>query len=307
MADINGVRHLVITIHGIQTYGRWQERLKALLNVDGRWRSGQSENQVVSYKFGVFTIASFCIAWFRHRAADQFRLYLDSLFETGGNQRVDIIAHSFGTYLALEALASRKLSREVRIHTAIFCGSVISPNRDLSHIVGPGRVIGRLINECRIFDRILPLALLPGGLGMAGRIGLQGLEGYAIWNRYHRLGHSGYFMRRRHLPYDGFMCRWWVPLLLTERSVVDRDRRPETPPFSDMILRLMGENGAKVTIAFYLASLTCVAVPFSIGVNALQRAEEQRQAKLIATSQHFAAVSREHAVNHEYADAIRSA
>jgi len=43
-------RHLVITVHGIRTLGRWQERLEALL------KNADSSIEVFNYKYGYFSL-----------------------------------------------------------------------------------------------------------------------------------------------------------------------------------------------------------------------------------------------------------
>jgi hypothetical protein len=137
--------HIVVTIHGIRSYGRWQERLTTLLEGDKGWRRDEDKKEVLIYRYGVFTLFSFLIPFLRHLAVNQFRQYLESVFEGRTCRRVDIVAHSFGSYLAIEALASPKLSSHVQIHTAILCGSAVSPNRVLSKLLGPGRRIQRII------------------------------------------------------------------------------------------------------------------------------------------------------------------
>jgi hypothetical protein len=177
----------VITVHGIRTYGRWQERLQKILARDKRWQYEKEKKEVLIYRYGVFTLFSFVIPFLRNLAVKQFRDYLESIFEGRRPDRVDIVAHSFGTYLAIEALASPKLASSVKIHTAMLCGSVLPPNRNVSHLVGPERPIGRIINECGIRDGVLLLTLPVYGVGMAGRLGLQGFEGRTLRKRYHQL------------------------------------------------------------------------------------------------------------------------
>jgi WD40 repeat protein len=281
----NGIEniHTVIAIHGIRSYGRWQERLETTLERDERWRKDQGRKEVLIYKYGVFTLLSFLIPFLRTFAVNQFRSYLESVFEGRCCQRVDIVAHSFGAYLAIEALASPDLSGHVQIHTAILCGGAISPNRNLSKLVGTGRRINRLINECGINDGVLLLTLGVFGVGMAGRLGLQGFGGRSFRNRYHRLAHSGYFEHRDGTPYDGFMSRWWLPLLLSDAPISKRDRRPEKPTLSDRIWRVLGENGASVTVSLYVTVLGALSRMF------LFFWLEARQAKLVAEQQRIVA------------------
>jgi len=302
MPDERQSRHIVISVHGIRTYGRWQERLQRLLDNDKRWQ--QEKEDVLVYRYGFFTLFSFLIPFARNLAVKQFRDYLESVFEGRLSDRVDIVAHSFGCYLAIEALASPKLASGVQIHTAILCGSVLPPNRNLSHLLGPGRPIGRIINECGTSDGVLLLTLLVLGVGMAGRLGLQGFEGRTLRNRYHRLGHSGYFEHSDRRPYDGFMKRWWLPLLLGEESARERDRRPDQPPFSDRVWRLLGENEGVFTVSLYVTILSLIIG----GVAYLWLdAVAQRKIAVANESRALVALSREATENHSYVDAIKLA
>jgi WD40 repeat protein/pimeloyl-ACP methyl ester carboxylesterase len=258
----NERRRIVITIHGIRTYGHWQKRLRRILESDERWHKGPEQNEVLNYKYGLFDLLSFMIPFVRNLAVKRFRNYLETVFEDQDCSRVDIVAHSFGTYVAMEALATPDLPNSVRIDTAIFCGSAILPHRNLSRILGSGRRIRRIVNECGISDGVLLLTLPVPGVGMAGRFGLQGLEGPALYNRYHRVGHSGYFERRHVRAYDGFMKRWWLPLLLTDEPVVRRDSRPEKPIFLDRFWHVLSDNGATVALSIYAAFLTALAATF---------------------------------------------
>lgn len=261
MTEMQEPIHIIITIHGIRTYGRWQSRLRDI--VYDRAHSNGKLIEVLSYRYGVFTLLSFLVPYLRSLAVKQFKNYLESLFDEKSLGRVDIVAHSFGTYLALEALANTSLADNVRINTCIFCGSAISPNHSLARLVGPKRRIGRIINECGIFDGVLLLTLLVYGVGMAGRLGFQGFEGRWLWNRYHRLGHSGYFERSNRNPYDGFINRWWLPILLDEAPIKERDRRPAVPTLADRVWRVLGENGASFAVAIYSAILLSLAITFA--------------------------------------------
>ena len=296
MPDEEQSRHVVITLHGIRTYGRWQERLQRILAGDKRWKHEQEKKEVLIYRYGVFTLFSFIIPFLRNLAVKQFRDCLESIFEQRNPDRVDIVAHSFGTYLAIEALANPKLAGSVKIHTAILCGSVLPPNRNVSHLLGPERPIGRIINECGIRDGVLLLTLPVYGVGMAGRLGLQGFEGRTLRSRYHRVGHSGYFERIGGRPYDGFMRRWWLPLLLGEEPTRERDRRPALPPFSDRLWRLLGENAGAFCVSLYvtiLGSLIGTFIYLWSDADAARRiAEAQRKIAIANESRALTALSR---------------
>jgi WD40 repeat protein len=302
MPDEQQNRRVIVTLHGIRTYGRWQERLRRILSRDPRWQ--QENAEVLVYRYGFFTLFSFLIPFLRNLAVKQFRDYLESLFGEQRPDRVDIVAHSFGSYLAIEALASPKLAGGVHIHTAILCGSVLPPNRNLSQLLGPRRPIGRIINECGTGDAILLLTLAVLGVGMAGRLGLHGLEGRTLCNRFHRVGHSGYFEQIGGRPYDGFMRRWWLPLLLSEELPCERDRRPDRPPFSDRVWRLLGENDGTVTVSLYAVILFFLAGTFGY---LWREAEAERKVAVSNETQALIALSRVATVNHRTVDAVKLA
>src|SRR5882762_4353579 len=48
--------HLIVTIHGIRTFGHWQERLEALVSTDSN-----SDVEFANYKYGYFSIIAFII------------------------------------------------------------------------------------------------------------------------------------------------------------------------------------------------------------------------------------------------------
>src|SRR5208282_743058 len=89
-------QHLVITVHGIRTFGDWQGRLKQLLLPDdGSKRSGM---RVVNYRYGYFSVIAFLIPFLRWLVARRFRQAVLRVTEDNP-ARVDFVAHSFGTHL----------------------------------------------------------------------------------------------------------------------------------------------------------------------------------------------------------------
>src|SRR6476660_1434532 len=82
-------RHLVVTVHGIRTYGVWQDRLTKLLDP-------QPGVTVCNYNFGYFSAFAFMIPPLRWLVTRRFRAAL--LREVHGQEwdRIDIVAHSFG-------------------------------------------------------------------------------------------------------------------------------------------------------------------------------------------------------------------
>jgi hypothetical protein len=103
------------------------------------------------------------------------------------------VAHSFGSYLVaryLLALARTHPTASV-IHTVIFAGAALSDTFPVDDIVP--NVARRLINDCSAYDVPLILSQICGP-GMAGRVGIRGLQSpEGLMNRYFLLGHSGFF------------------------------------------------------------------------------------------------------------------
>jgi putative serine esterase DUF676 len=103
------IRHIVVTVHGIRTYGDWQERLEGLLSKEGI--------EVHNYKYGYYSIAAFIFPPTRWLITRRFRKWLLSLMEpVSAHCRLDIVAHSFGTHLvswALKGLANKR----PKVHT----------------------------------------------------------------------------------------------------------------------------------------------------------------------------------------------
>ncbi|UFW69196.1 hypothetical protein [Bradyrhizobium sp. WU425] len=288
MSNEGSSGHLVITVHGIRTYGRWQKRLGDALGQDSRWNVIGGEDELMHYRYGIFTLFSFLVPFVRNLAVRQFRAYLEAAAGSRNWSRVDIVAHSFGAYLVVETLRYADLSPQVRVNTVILCGAAISPNTILANVVGVGKPVGRLINECGTRDGILLLTLLVYGVGMAGRIGLQGLEGQRFCNRFHGVGHSGYFELNSGAPYGGFISRWWIPVLLGSGAVRQRDRRPDRPTFLDRMWSVLGENGSTLTVSVYAAILALIAGTFFY---LWLQADAARKTALISQSRFLADLS----------------
>ena len=156
--------------------------------------------------------------WLTVRAFKQQLLALAA----GRWDRIDIVAHSFGTYLAAKALYSLRKGAGPRIHTLILAGSVLPSLFDWPTLVP--RHVGRVINECGIRDGVLWMSQAVPLLGMAGRAGFYGMTGTTLRNRFFDVGHSGYFQHGG-TSSDTFMRDQWLPLLLGNLEA-GHDQRP---------------------------------------------------------------------------------
>ena len=64
-------KHIVFTIHGIRTYGQWQEQLEELVTKAEKPRKG--ELKFVNYKIGYFSLIAFVLPPIRWLVVRMFR------------------------------------------------------------------------------------------------------------------------------------------------------------------------------------------------------------------------------------------
>jgi pimeloyl-ACP methyl ester carboxylesterase len=112
---------LVVTVHGIRTFGNWQERLESLLV-----RNDVEANSTnINYKFGYFSVIAFLVPLFRWLVVRRFRRFLVLIVESNTWDRIDLVGHSFGTHVIAWALYGIPAAKRPKIHTLIFAGSVL--------------------------------------------------------------------------------------------------------------------------------------------------------------------------------------
>ena len=204
-------RKVVVTVHGIRTFGQWQDRLKALI---------QAANPTVlveNYGYGYFSVIAFVIPIFRWLAVRSFRNRLRALTKAHPGASFSFVAHSFGTHLVAHALRGMKPDERPDIEVLILSGSVLKSTFDWTRMMGsdpPGKgEIRRVVNDCGLNDSVLILSQAAVLFtGMAGRVGFYGFTGSDLLNRFFPGGHSHYFMPPSS-DRDAFMRRYWVPLL----------------------------------------------------------------------------------------------
>src|SRR6266550_3710991 len=146
-ASMQKKRHLVVTVHGIRTFGQWQERLETLL------KSRSPGTTVFNYKYGYFSVLAFIFPPSRWLVTSRFRKALLEVAKQGDWQRIDLVAHSFGTHLAGWGLLGVPQSERPNIHTLILSGTVLKPRFRWKDLVGSS--VRRVVNECGVHDWVL--------------------------------------------------------------------------------------------------------------------------------------------------------
>ena len=166
----SGTPSLVITVHGIRTFGQWQDRLKKLI------QSQDPSIAVENYGYGYLTLPAFCIPFARWFVIRRFKRKLVLQLRRYSNVKVSFVAHSFGTYIVAKALLSLKDEERPQVENIVLSGSVLKSNFDWDNLFEGGRV-KRVINDCGIDDWVLRISqAFVLFTGMAGKIGFNGFS-----------------------------------------------------------------------------------------------------------------------------------
>ncbi|MBH3454190.1 response regulator [Pseudomonas monteilii] len=223
----------VLTIHGIQTFGDWQDRLKALTE------SHTDSVDFNTYKYGYFSAVSFLIPFARYREVAKLRDSLRSLLVSSESKHVVIFCHSFGTYLAAYTMKYLldEISRFEKV-TLVLSGSVLQSDYDWAYLKKYDNVT--IVSECGDRDFVLWISrALVLGVGMAGKVGFHGFNNLRFTNRFFKGGHSLYFKG------NDFMSKYWLPIIINEDykpKVVD-ERKPGfiMHGLADKIINIIGK------------------------------------------------------------------
>ena len=250
-------RHVVILVHGIRTFGAWQDRLAALLrSVDRTSRYWFTSTVYLS-------ALAFLVPFLRSVSIRRFRRHLAGRADAWRDTRVDIVAHSFGTYMVACALRGLPRMQRPLVHTVILCGSVLKRLFPWHGADGQAKLAGRVINDCGLRDPWPRVAMFTGfGMGSAGRHGLIGMTGVdaGIVNRFFPVGHSGFFT-------DDFMARHWVSILTRG----DRPSGSEMVAPSPSLLTALEQWADPMKV---LATALIVAVPLFLWQDQQRRVAE---------------------------------
>lgn len=261
--DKISTNHIVITVHGIRTYGEWQNRLQTLL------RSADPSIDVRTYVYGYFTSAAFLIPFLRRIVVRRFTNSLRQIIQDNPTARIDVLAHSFGTHIVGWSLV--ELQNVARLHTVILAGSVLRAEFDWAPLL-QRKTVARVVNDCGNNDFVLFISrLFVLFTGHAGRIGFIGMMSNSFQNRYFRGGHSHYFQGSVDNN-NAFMLRYWVPLFTTEGNIERIDQRIPLR-WWESVLDAIARNAEPIKLTIYLFLFSLPAVYYYVMTG---RVTEQR-------------------------------
>ncbi|PNM26781.1 hypothetical protein A6J66_023100 [Yersinia enterocolitica] len=198
----NSIDIAIVTVHGIRTFGNWQETLAneiRTINVDKKVSH-------LCFKVAFTNTARFFVPYLRRKVVEKFKLDFEQWLDKNRTRRIVCFAHSFGTYVLIKGIESIEDKTKLKnLDLIVLAGSVLRRDNDFCSLQNSINV--KIINDCAVND--IPLlfseALVPGA-GMGGRLGFKGLHHNKIMNRFFVGGHSSFFE-------NGFMDKYWIPLL----------------------------------------------------------------------------------------------
>ncbi len=201
----------IITVHGIRTFGSWQERLTNLI------KDANIYDQVepLNFKFTGIDLFRFIFPPLRNKIVNRLHDDLHSWLNENRAKKIVCFSHSFGTFIlikAIEKFSDKSLTENISL--IVLSGSVLK--RDYNFGLVKNLCNASIINECSVYD--VPLLLSESliiGTGMAGKVGFNKLNTSKFVNRYYNGGHSYFFDNK-----NKFMSKMWLPLIKDHNAIM---------------------------------------------------------------------------------------
>ncbi len=192
----------VLTLHGMNTLGAWQEKLAWLIA-----RTYGRAIPVAVYKYGVVR-PGVLFRW-RHRqlrdqVAERLRALSAEAGAAGYRPQPDVIAHSFGTLLLAQALTA---DETLQVGRVILAGSILPPDFEWQPLIDRGQVEA-VLNFYGTAD--FPVAVTHYLIPDSGPAGRRGFDKAGVVNvEAAGFGHSTVFGERLDSVFDST----WKPFL----------------------------------------------------------------------------------------------
>ncbi|EGQ8022748.1 response regulator [Vibrio vulnificus] len=193
----------ILTVHGINTFGDWQEKL-----VEYHDNSGNSNDRSnLPFKHPGIDPITFCRPKKRNKIIDEFAQDLTFWLERNKAKNIVCFSHSFGTYILIKALEKIHSDLIKPISLVVLSGSVLKEGYDFKTLLDKSNIT--IVNEVSKDD--VPLLFSKAmvlGTGMAGRTGFKRFNGERLIQRFFNGGHSWYFDKD-----SNFIEDYWIPIL----------------------------------------------------------------------------------------------
>ena len=164
--------HVILAVHGIRTptaTGGWIRTFLTYLRQDARFANADFESGRYGYVYGVLAWLRI-IRFFPGQQSKWIDLMIERLTDLSlehPNHPIDILAHSYGTYICYEAIRRMAL---VKVRTFIMVAPVIKTAETFEDTVLVGK-IQTLYNFCSRGDQVVKHA--PPPFGHAGYWGFR--------------------------------------------------------------------------------------------------------------------------------------
>ena len=198
------IKPLVLTVHGIRTFGHWQKTIGELLS--------RIDFHAVSVDYGYFGLPKFIPSFLRRKQVEWFvdeydricKVNHEYLSVSGALKYPSVVAHSFGTYLVAQAMLKYP---QVRFNKVILAASILPSDFPWEELI--------LREQCQQIrheyggrDRWAGMARF-----LAKDVGDGGVTGYggSLGNRFVEIcrplfNHGDYF-------HPSYMETQWLPFL----------------------------------------------------------------------------------------------
>lgn len=260
----------VITVHGMNTYGSWQEEFG--------WQLTQIYGYslpVAIFKYGRILISPLLLLGqerYAQRLARRLRQIFQEMDDGGFGDRPDVVAHSFGTWLFARAL---ELDPELSFGRVVLTGSIVPPDFDWGRFLGGDSPrVGAVLCHHGGRDSVVPLAqfFIPSS-GPSGRRGFNRAAG--LKNRLRQwfepsFGHSSYFADAN---LKLVMTKVWGPFLTLPDDELgawgDEPGHRTTRAWRRSRLSLLSHAFKYATLALLALLLLVSAAAFLVGAREL--------------------------------------
>jgi len=244
---VRNTREAILLIHGIRTQAEWTTQVREIFESSSRF-------QVIPTRYGFFDLIRFLlpIQRIRLKPVSRIETLARDTFSLDDVDSVSVIAHSFGTWIVAKIL---ERSPDIKFRRIILCGSIIPDDfaweKYTAQYGDSTRESGYVVNDCGLRDLWPVLALsVTWGYGSSGRFGFGHSR---VRDRFHAVGHSGFFK-------DKFAARYWLPFLSDGVIIEGELGRPAT---SWWVSALTTFKLRYVLVALFIVGSMILARPYA--------------------------------------------
>lgn len=194
---------LIIMVHGILTFAAWQSKVGKVLK--------KAKLNVAETNFGLLDLITFLLPgkYFRRKRINKVLRQLRHARIENPNAKISILAHSFGTYIVAEILASEP---DITVHRVVFCGSIVPFDHPFVNEIGR-RVTDRVVNDVGSRDVWPAFAnSVTTGYGDSGTYGFRHPKVTDRW--FTGYAHSDFLTPE-------FCEEYWIPFFLHGKKGLD--------------------------------------------------------------------------------------